>query len=619
MDQHLGQFRALHAIASHVNAGSDVEGTLTHTLQAFCRETRWVGAVIMRADTRDGLVRVVARHDPAGFGPDRERLWPLAESPVQRVLATGEPVILRDAQVTRQYPGYRRESRARGYRTVVILPMVRGTRDDDGLVLAASSRDVETVSERDIAFLELVVHLGSIAIEKARSLRAEQDVAARLNAVMAGNAALLDRVLTDGSTSAVAAMMAEVIQDPFVVVDLTSRGASSRRCPWPDVLDERAWAAALDGELRSEFLTLARSCASSTQSERREIAVRVGTQTLRRLGTVCPLRVDGALVGALIVFRDAAEAGALDDLLIEWARLSLSLQMMRAHVRFTSEASGLASLLSGLVQGTLSAAEVTERGQRFDISPTRPARLLVLGLHDASALNGFATTEALRAVSEVATRHEGCSVARVGDTIVVHAAVWGRTVSAGDDVRWRTLARQAVDELGLATGQGVVAVRSRTCLEVSDYPSAFRDCVRVIELGRRFGRTGELTAQDFGPLPVLMSAVDTEGMGEFVRHLIGGVAAHDETRGTAYLATLSSYLDHGCRAQACAAAVGLHVTTLRYRLGRLRDLFGLAFETPDQRFALQLALRFQDVLKPSRAATLPPKRRRERASLSAAR
>lgn len=615
MDDDFEQLRALRAIASHVNAGSDVAETLSHTLQAFCRETRWAAAVIMEADAGEGLVRVIARHDPAGLGPGQERTWPLAESPVGRVLATGDPLVLRDAQVARQYPGYRRESRARGYRTVVIVPMSRGAGEGDGTVLAASSLEVETVSSRDIAFLELVVHLGSIALEKARSLREEQAFARRLKAVMAGNVALLDRVLVDGSASAVVALVAEVIGNPFVVVDLTLRRASSRRSPWPEALDEEAWAAALDGELRSEFLKIAGQAASSAGVDRREIVVQLGDRTLRREGTMCPLRVDGSLVGALLVFGEMSGPGALDALLIEGARLGLSIQMMRAHVRFTAEARGLEDLLSGLLQGTLEPIEIAERAARFDIAPDAPARLLVFGLDDPSALRGPAGVEALRVVSEVARRHERCSAAMIGEAaIVVHGAV-----SPKDEPRWRTLARQGIDELRLATDRGVIAVRSRTCSAIGDYPSAFRDCVRIVELGRRFGRTGELTAQDFGPLPVLMSAVDTREMGEFVRHLIGGVARHDETRGTAYLATLSSYLDHGCRAQACAAALGLHVTTLRYRLARLRDLFGLLIDTPEQRFALQLALRFQDVLSPSRAIDLPAKGRRERARLSSGR
>ncbi|MGL4290783.1 MAG: PucR family transcriptional regulator [Phreatobacter sp.] len=92
----------------------------------------------------------------------------------------------------------------------------------------------------------------------------------------------------------------------------------------------------------------------------------------------------------------------------------------------------------------------------------------------------------------------------------------------------------------------------------------------------------------------------------FVDDLIGAVARHDGAHGTAYIQTLSTFLDHGCRSQPCADALGLHVTTLRYRLARLKDLFGLATDTPEQRFALQLALQFHKIIIPPNPSNRSP-------------
>jgi len=66
--------------------------------------------------------------------------------------------------------------------------------------------------------------------------------------------------------------------------------------------------------------------------------------------------------------------------------------------------------------------------------------------------------------------------------------------------------------------------------------------------------------------------------------------------GTAYLETLTVYLREGCRNQACADAMSLHVTTLRYRLSRIAELFGVDVETPERRFALELAIRLHSVI-----------------------
>ena len=45
------------------------------------------------------------------------------------------------------------------------------------------------------------------------------------------------------------------------------------------------------------------------------------------------------------------------------------------------------------------------------------------------------------------------------------------------------------------------------------------------------------------------------------------------------------------RPQALAAQLGMHVQSVRYRLGRLRELFGDDLDDPAARFELQIALR----------------------------
>jgi PucR C-terminal helix-turn-helix domain/GGDEF-like domain len=56
-------------------------------------------------------------------------------------------------------------------------------------------------------------------------------------------------------------------------------------------------------------------------------------------------------------------------------------------------------------------------------------------------------------------------------------------------------------------------------------------------------------------------------------------------------ATLLAWLSHHGAQAAVAAELGVHPQTVRYRLGRLRELFGVSLEDPEQRFALEVALR----------------------------
>jgi hypothetical protein len=56
-------------------------------------------------------------------------------------------------------------------------------------------------------------------------------------------------------------------------------------------------------------------------------------------------------------------------------------------------------------------------------------------------------------------------------------------------------------------------------------------------------------------------------------------------------ATLRAWLDHQGEVARVAAELHVHPQTVRYRLGRLRELFGEALEGPSARFELALALR----------------------------
>jgi DNA-binding PucR family transcriptional regulator len=55
--------------------------------------------------------------------------------------------------------------------------------------------------------------------------------------------------------------------------------------------------------------------------------------------------------------------------------------------------------------------------------------------------------------------------------------------------------------------------------------------------------------------------------------------------------TLDAWLSEQGRLGQVAARLGIHPQTARYRLTRLRELFGDALEDPDERFWLAVALR----------------------------
>jgi DNA-binding PucR family transcriptional regulator len=79
-------------------------------------------------------------------------------------------------------------------------------------------------------------------------------------------------------------------------------------------------------------------------------------------------------------------------------------------------------------------------------------------------------------------------------------------------------------------------------------------------------------------------------MADLVDEWLGPLLVHDEGRRQKLLPTLAAYLDAGAAQQATADALGVHVSTLKYRLGRIEAVAGRALSRPDIRFQLQVAL-----------------------------
>lgn len=109
-----------------------------------------------------------------------------------------------------------------------------------------------------------------------------------------------------------------------------------------------------------------------------------------------------------------------------------------------------------------------------------------------------------------------------------------------------------------------------------------------------------------GRLPAGELVVADDHLAALVLHADPSLAAALAARGLAPLAgvepplrdrlreTLRAWLDRPGQVQVVASVLGVHPQTVRYRLKKLRELYGPALEDPEERLALALALRAAD-------------------------
>ena len=132
--------------------------------------------------------------------------------------------------------------------------------------------------------------------------------------------------------------------------------------------------------------------------------------------------------------------------------------------------------------------------------------------------------------------------------------------------------------LGPTTGWATVAVSARRAA------GAHR-----LAVAGRIAADGLVVADEH--LAELLLAADPALATELAERRLAPLAELPRVQRRRLEETLRAWLDRPGQVQAVAAELGVHPQTVRYRLRKLRDLFGPSLDDPEGRFELQLALR----------------------------
>ncbi|MEA2409364.1 MAG: hypothetical protein QOE69_3483 [Thermoleophilaceae bacterium] len=144
----------------------------------------------------------------------------------------------------------------------------------------------------------------------------------------------------------------------------------------------------------------------------------------------------------------------------------------------------------------------------------------------------------------------------------LEAALRGRAAALGPAVPWQ--------EAGVSFGRA-------------------REVLRLAREGA-IDAGGALLVADSHKLSLLLGA-DRRLARDVAESALAPLATETELSRERLGSTLDAWLRHRGRTEAVAKALHVHPQTVRYRLARLRELFGPRLDDPDARFELELALR----------------------------
>ena len=570
------RIRSLGHIANLINAGSALDEILSLIVMAVCQRSAWSSAAIMAADETSGYSILVARYDPM-FSDQKQSIdrWSLTTSPIRTVLAGRRPLVIADAQTNADFAGYQREAQERDYHTVVLLPFSAVDELGRGLVLSVHAHHPQAVDEEEIAFLETVTLLASLAVEKARRVKSEAEQKERLHAVLDVSQAAMEQVLTSEDLNAFSALAADYLDLPFLVVDLTTnRLHPGPKVPLPDGFDSRDALQILSRKIRES---------KNGQFDRVD-----DLRSLRRSIIAEPCIAGDRVLGGIVLLADQPlEAAAA--LTAQQLRAALTVLLLRGHIRFEVEAETHGAYFARLFSGEWrDRAAMLARATHLGLAIDEPARIA------AVLVPTGAESEARRADIEHALGREmrrltpGGAVFRDGDAIVLFIPEQRSQAKAA-----RVLLEQLLREVEWLAQAPLTACLSQPCPRLEDYATARRYLEALLGLARKLDRTGIVESHDFGPLARLIALSDADGLRDFVQETIGQIEQHDQAHDGQLLTTIEQFLSQRGRLQATADALGIHVTTMRYRLQRITELFGIEVDDPDTRVWLDLALRIR--------------------------
>jgi hypothetical protein len=144
-----------------------------------------------------------------------------------------------------------------------------------------------------------------------------------------------------------------------------------------------------------------------------------------------------------------------------------------------------------------------------------------------------------------------------------------------------------VAELERATIEAGASAGLGSAVDWPDAAISFSRARAALELGN--GRPSLILARE--RVGELMLRTDARLAHELVAQRLAPLERLSPVSRARMTETLRSWLAVQGRIGPMAARLGVHPQTARYRLGRLRELFGPALDDPDERFWLDLALR----------------------------
>jgi hypothetical protein len=251
-----------------------------------------------------------------------------------------------------------------------------------------------------------------------------------------------------------------------------------------------------------------------------------------------------------------------------------------------------------VLRSMLAGTRTTEGGaERLGLSPGSGAALVGFTTADSDP-SGTLTARVGHAVSQYAAAY------RPEVTITTTPqSVYALVPGTGDGAR--RFADGAMASAQKATGTKIQAAMTPSSEDLDDLVSLRDEVDAVLGAALAVGRAPVVaTVADVHTRLLLDRVGDQLARDPRLRHPeVQRMTDHDRTRGTDYAVTVLAWLESFNDIGAAASRLQVHPNTLRYRLRRIEEKFGLDFTDAESRLSAWLQLRMVERRPPAEAGT----------------
>jgi purine catabolism regulator len=310
---------------------------------------------------------------------------------------------------------------------------------------------------------------------------------------------------------------------------------------------------------------------------------------------VAAIRVEGTVRGYLSLLKPAGGLDALDALALEQGATVCAIEVAKQRAVTAAEDRLRGDLLGAiLTAGPGEERALIRRAREMGYDLTGQHVALIFSPEDRGEASGPLGRLASAFQAQLLnTGIETFICAYEGDLVVLCGARESESLRPLEE-----LARQAVHRVDDEAAPGGVTVGlGRAERGLAGLRRSFTQAREARTMARHlFGGGRVLPFSDLGIYRLLCRLEGSEELSAFHEQTLAPLVRYDAGHGTALVPTLEAFFAHHGNVSQTAESLHLHRNSLLYRLERIGEITGLDLNDPDDRFALQLALKIYPLL-----------------------